>query len=114
MLTMTRKRGRPRRGSAWYTHKEQRRRRKNLERALSMAISILRQRARADQLALHAIIAGPGTKRSIHTMAIEPRSSLEGGTADEFPTCYVDETSYLEDLATNQLSPSHGAGYTGW
>jgi hypothetical protein len=98
--TMTRKRGRPRRGSAWYTHKEQRQRRKNLERALSMATSILRQRARADQLALHAIIAEPGTERSMHTMAIEPGSCLKEGVADEFPTCYVDETSYLEDLAT--------------
>jgi hypothetical protein len=98
--TMTRKRGRPRRGSAWYTHKEQRQRRKNLERALSMATSILRKRARADQLALHAIIAETGTERSSHTMAIEPGSSLEGGVADEFPTCYVEETSYLEELVT--------------
>jgi hypothetical protein len=45
--TMTRKQGRPHRGSAWYTHKKQRQRRKNLERALSMATSILRKRARA-------------------------------------------------------------------
>jgi hypothetical protein len=111
---MTRKRGRPRRGSAWYTHKEQRQRRKNLERALSMATSILRQRARADQLALHAIIAEPGTERSIHTMAIEPGSSLEGGAADEFPTCYVDETSYLEEFSDHPGTPSHGAGFTGW
>jgi hypothetical protein len=44
---MTRKRGKPRRGSAWYTHKDQRQRRQNLERALSMATSILRQRVRA-------------------------------------------------------------------
>ena len=65
-----------------------------------MATSILWQRARADQLALHAIIAEPGTERSIHARAIEPGSNLEGGVADEFPTCYVDETSYLEEFVT--------------
>jgi hypothetical protein len=98
--TMTRKRGRARRGSAWYTHKEQRQRRKNLEHSLSMATSILRQRARADQLALHAIIVEPGIERSTRTMAIEPESCMKEGVEDEFPTCYVEETSYLEDLAT--------------
>jgi hypothetical protein len=74
--TMTRKRGRPRRCLAWYTHKEQRKRRKNLEHALLMATSILRKRARANQLVLHAIIAETGTERSSHTMAVEPGSSL--------------------------------------
>jgi hypothetical protein len=67
---------------------------------MSMVTSILRKRARADQFALHAIIVEPGTERSIHTMAIEPGSSPEGGVVDEFPTCYVEETSYLEDLVT--------------
>jgi hypothetical protein len=33
-------------------------------------------------------------------MAIDPGSSQEEGIADEFPTYYVDKTSYLEDLAT--------------
>jgi hypothetical protein len=98
--SMTRKRGRPRRGSAWYTHKEQRQRRKNLECALSMETSILQKRACTDQLALHAIIVETGTERSSHTMAIEPGSSLEGDTVDKFPTCYVEETSYLEELVS--------------
>jgi hypothetical protein len=65
-----------------------------------MATSILQQRAHADHLALRAIIAEPGTERSIHARAIEPGSSLEGGVADEFPTCYVDETPYLEEFVT--------------
>jgi hypothetical protein len=60
LAIMTRKRGRPRRGSAWYTHKAQRQRKEKLERALSLATSILRKKARADQLALHAIIAETG------------------------------------------------------
>jgi hypothetical protein len=33
-------------------------------------------------------------------MAIEPGSNLEGGTADEFPTCYVEETSFVEEFVT--------------
>jgi hypothetical protein len=65
-----------------------------------MVTSILRQRERADQLTLHAIITEPGIERSIHTMEIEPGSSMEGGAVDEFPTCYVDEMPYLEDLVT--------------
>ena len=65
-----------------------------------MATSILQKRARVDQLALHAIIAETGRERSSHTMAIEPGSSLEGGVIDEFPTCYVEETPFLEELVT--------------
>jgi hypothetical protein len=93
---MTRKRGKPRRGLAWYTHKAQRQRRQNLEHALSMATSILQQRARADRLALHATIAEPVTERSMHTLAIQPvaqaGSCLKGGSEEEFPICYVEET----------------------
>ena len=51
-------------------------------------------------MALHAIIVEPGTERSIHTMAIEPGSRLEGGTVDEFPTYYVEETSFVEEFVT--------------
>ena len=65
-----------------------------------MATSILRQRARADRLALHAIIVEPGIEHSTHTLAIEPGSCLKGGVVDEFPTCYVEETPCLEDFTT--------------
>jgi hypothetical protein len=51
-------------------------------------------------LALHVIIAKPRIERSTHTLAIQPGSCLKGGAADEFPTCYVEETPYLEDLVT--------------
>jgi hypothetical protein len=97
---MTRKQGRPCRGSAWYTYKEQRQRRQNLEHALSMATSILRQRASVDRLALHATITEPVIEHSTHTLVIEPGSCLKGGATDEFPTCYVKETLCLEDFAT--------------
>jgi hypothetical protein len=36
----------------------------------------------------------------MHTLAIEPRSCLKGGDADEFPTCYVEETQCPKDLVT--------------
>jgi hypothetical protein len=65
-----------------------------------MVTSILQQRERVDHLALRTIILEPGTERSIHARAIEPGSSLEGSVADEFPTCYVDETPYLEEFVT--------------
>ena len=65
-----------------------------------MATSILQYRARDDRLALHATIAELVTERSMHTLAIELGICLKGGTGDEFPTCYVEETSYLEDLVT--------------
>jgi hypothetical protein len=45
LATMTRKRGKPRRGSAWYTHKAQRQRKENMGQALSLATSILRKKA---------------------------------------------------------------------
>jgi hypothetical protein len=101
---MTRERGKPRRGSAWYTHKAQRQRRQNFERALSTATSILRQRARADRMALHATIAEPATERSAHTPAIEPElqagSCLKGVSEEEFPIFYVEEIPCPEDIAT--------------
>jgi hypothetical protein len=97
---MTRKRGRPHRGSPWYTNKVQRQRKEKLEHALSLATSILRKKARVDQFGLHAIIAETGVVRSSETMAIEPGNRLEDGSVDAFPTCYVEETPFMEELAT--------------
>jgi hypothetical protein len=54
---MPRKRGVPRRGSNWYARKEQRQRKEQLERALVIATSMLRQRARAEEKALRSTIA---------------------------------------------------------
>jgi hypothetical protein len=68
--TMARKRGRPRRGSAWNAHKAQRRRKEQLERALALATSMLRKKARAEKLALLATIAesGAGCSREATTI----------------------------------------------
>jgi hypothetical protein len=100
LAIMTRKRGRPRRGSAWYTHKAQRKRKEKLERALLLVTSILRKKAQADQLALHAIIAETGVGCSSDTTTIQSKNRLEDGVVDAFPSCYVEEISFMEELAT--------------
>jgi hypothetical protein len=65
-----------------------------------MATSILRKRAHANQLDLHAIIAEMGAVRSSETMAIEPGNRMEDGVMGVFPTCYVEEIPFMEELAT--------------
>jgi hypothetical protein len=96
---MARKRGRPRRGAAWNAHKEQRRRKEQLERALALATSILRKKARAEKLALLATIAESGAGCSQDATAITPGDREEAATEDEFPTCIVVEDSFMEDLS---------------
>jgi hypothetical protein len=116
--TMPRERGKPRRGSAWYTHAAQRQRRQHMERALSLANSILRQRARVAHLALHA----PAIESAMEEHAQTPPtldnwqptgitqeenpptapetlagSSMRGRLEEDFPTCYVEEIPYTED-----------------
>jgi hypothetical protein len=78
---MARKRGRPRRGAAWEAQKEQRRRKEQLERALALATSILRQRARAERMARLATIAEPGVgcSRDIGKASGSPADFWFGG-----------------------------------
>jgi hypothetical protein len=66
--TMVRRRGKPRRGSAWDAHKAQRRREEELERALALASSILRKKARVERRAcstplLNKELAAAGLRR---------------------------------------------------
>jgi hypothetical protein len=85
----------PRRGSAWYARKEQRQRREQLERALVMATSMLRQRARAEEKALLSTIAEKEIGRSsLDTV------KLEDSTEQLYPACIVEEDLTLEDLTT--------------
>jgi hypothetical protein len=100
--TMARKQGRPRRGSAWYAHKAQRQQKEKLERALSMATSILRKKARAEKLALLATIVEMGAGCSSEATTIKPGDRQEAGAEDAFPTCYVEEYPFMEDLSTAQ------------
>jgi hypothetical protein len=89
-LPMARKRGRPRRGAAWDARKAQRRRREQLERALALATSIIRKKARAEKRALLATIAEPRAGCS--------RDEQDAGTEEEFPPCIVMEDPTMEDL----------------
>jgi hypothetical protein len=95
---MARKRGRPRRGSAWEAHKAQRRRKEKLERALALASSILRKKARAERRALLDTIAEPGVGCSRKDKAFKPSDKKEAETEDVFPTCVVEEDPFMGDL----------------
>jgi hypothetical protein len=120
-FAMPRERGKPHRGSAWDTHAAQRQRRQHMEHALSMANSILRQRARFTCIALHATVTESAMKRRAHTPlaqdnwkptdmkrveipAIEPEtqvgSSLKEEPDEEFPNYYVEEIPCLNDIVT--------------
>jgi hypothetical protein len=96
--TMARKRGRPRRGSAWDAHRAQRRRKEQLERALALASSILRKKARAERRALLDTIAEPGVGCSREDMTFKPSDKKEAETEDMFPTCVVEEDLSIGDL----------------
>jgi hypothetical protein len=122
---MPRERGKPRRGSAWYTHAAQRQRRQHLERALSLANSILRQRAKVARLALQAYAIESAMEERAQTppeqlslsdnwqptgttqeenpptaLETQARSSMRGRLDEEFPTCYVEEVPYTENTLT--------------
>ena len=97
---MPRKRGVPRRGSAWYARKEQRKRREQLERALVMATSILRQRARAEEKALLSTIA----KEQLGSSSLDT-VKIEESTEQLYPACIVEEDLALADL-TAMAMPS--------
>jgi hypothetical protein len=119
-----RERGKPRRGSAWYTHAAQRQRRQKLEKALSLASSILRQRAKATSLSPWAyaedILPKEGThtppekfplselgnwkptstmreENTLNALETQARSNMMGGLCNEIPTCYVEEVPYTEN-----------------
>ena len=89
---MPRKRGVPRWGSNWYARKEQRQRKEQLERALVIATSMLRQRARAEEKALLSTIAEKETGCS-NLGSVNLEEQLNSG-------CIVEEDLTLEDLST--------------
>jgi hypothetical protein len=91
---MVRKRGKPRRGSAWDAHKAQRRREEELERALALASSILRKKARVERRALLNTIVEQGAGCS--------RAEKETETADLFPICVVEEDLSIGDLPCDE------------
>jgi hypothetical protein len=109
---MARKRGRPRRGSAWEAHKAQRRRKEELERALAMATSILRKKNRAERRARLAIITEPGVGSSQHVKENESEVLQKGGPEEEFPPCIVVEVPSMVDMpspAQTRMAPHQEA-----
>jgi hypothetical protein len=105
---MARKRGRPRRGSAWEAHRAQRRRKEELERALAMATSILRKKNREERRARLAIIAEPGVGSSQQGKDLELEALQKGGPEEEFPPCIVVEDPSMADIpfpAQSQMVP---------
>jgi hypothetical protein len=98
LVSMVRERARSRRGSAWDAHRAQRRRKQQLEKALSLASSILRKKARAERRMLLDIIAeqkagcsGEGLISSLsNERDVEPEVAL--------PTCIVEEDPSIGDL----------------
>jgi hypothetical protein len=88
---MARKRGTPRRGAAWAAQKEQRRRKDQLERALALATSILRQRAREEQIKRLTTIAEPSVGCSSESRGIAPGVLQNSGSTEEFPPCIIEE-----------------------
>ena len=119
--TMPRERGKPHHGSAWHTHAAHRQRRQHMERALSLANSILQQRVRVAHFALHAPIIESATKKRAQTPPAldnwqptgikreenpppapktQAGSSLRGKIEEDFPTFYIEEIPCPEEAPT--------------
>jgi hypothetical protein len=103
-FSMARKRGTPRRGAAWEAQKAQRRRKDQLEKALALATSILRQRARAERMARLATIAEPGVGSSRDVKGKAPGALQNSGSEEEFPPCIIVEDPSLKDLSMDDPS----------
>jgi hypothetical protein len=91
---MVRRRGTPRRGSAWEAHKAQRRREEELERALALASSILRKKARVEGRAVLNSIVEQDAGCS--------RAKKETEPVDWFSGCVVEEDLSIGDLMCNE------------
>ena len=95
---MVRERARPRRGSAWDAHREQRRRKKQLERALSLASSILRQKARKEKRKLLDIIVERKEEGSREGSFSNLDNAREAEPEFALTTCIVEEDPTIGDL----------------
>jgi hypothetical protein len=93
---MVRRRGTPRRGAAWEANKAQRRREEELERALALASSILRKRARVEGRATLNSIVERNTGSSKEAEVTEP--------ANWFSGCVVEEDPSIGDLPCLEMS----------
>jgi hypothetical protein len=92
---MARKQGTPRRGAAWAAQKEQRRCKDQLERALALATSILRQRARAERIERLATIVALNVGCSSDSRGMALGVLQNSGSKEEFPPCIIEEDPSL-------------------
>jgi hypothetical protein len=97
-VSMVRERVRPRWGSAWDAHRAQRRRKKQLECALSLASSILRKKAREERRKLLDIIIEQKAEGS-REGSISKLSNVRDAEPEVAPsTCIVEEDPTIGDL----------------
>jgi hypothetical protein len=126
---MPRERGKPRRGSAWYTHAAQRQRLQRMERALSLARTHLARReneARLPPMAYveeifpeepiqapleHLLFTVPDNwqptshfleKNTSAASEKQPGSGIGAENYDDFPTCYIEE-EIPEEMRQSQV-----------
>jgi hypothetical protein len=93
---MVRRRGTARQGAAWEANKAQRRREEELERALALASSILRKKARVEGRAALTSIVERDTGSSKEKKVTEP--------VDWFSGCVVEEDPSIGDLTCLEMS----------
>jgi hypothetical protein len=97
-VSMVRERARSRRGSAWDAHRAQRRRKKQLECALSLASSILRKKARAERRMLLDTIVEQRAGCSREGLISNLSDVREAEPEVALPTCIVEEDPSIGDL----------------
>jgi hypothetical protein len=97
-VSMVRERARSRRGSAWEAHRAQRQRKQHLERALTMASSILRRRAREERRRLLDSIVERKAGCSRDGFNSNLSTARDGEHENEWPSCIVEEDPSIGDL----------------
>jgi hypothetical protein len=98
LVSMVREHARSRRGSAWEAHRAQRRRKKQLERALSLASSILRKKAREERRRLLDTIIEPKAGYSRDGLIPNLNNVRDVEHEMELPTCIVEDDPSIGDL----------------
>jgi hypothetical protein len=102
-VSMVRERARSRRGSAWEAHRAQRQRKQHLERALTMASSILRRRARVERRRLLDSIVERKAGCSRDDSQSNLSSARDGEKENDWPSCIVEEDPSIGDLPSMEL-----------
>jgi hypothetical protein len=97
-VSMVRERARSRRGSAWDAHRAQRRRKKQLECALSLASSILRKKAREERRRLLDTIVEQKAGCSREGLISKLSNVRDAEPEVALPTCIVEEDPSIGDL----------------